>query len=53
MQLVDAFRYVSGGLEQTQETVSVRVNNATNDLVRQRLLNVLSASWRNGTPFTA
>ncbi|TKI07500.1 chromosome partition protein MukF [Martelella alba] len=38
-ELVDAFRHVSKGFEQTHETATVRANNAINDLVRQRLLN--------------
>ncbi|QWA12726.1 chromosome partition protein MukF [Sodalis ligni] len=38
-ELVDAFRHVSKGFEQTHETVTLRANNAINDLVRQRLLN--------------
>jgi len=38
-ELVDAFRFVSEGFEQTSETITVRANNAINDLVRQRLIN--------------
>ncbi|MEN5016090.1 chromosome partition protein MukF [Erwinia sp. Eh17-17] len=38
-ELIDAFRHVSEGFEQTSETVVVRANNAINDMVRQRLLN--------------
>ena len=38
-ELVDAFRHVSDAFEQTSETISVRANNAINDMVRQRLLN--------------
>ncbi|MBS0847832.1 chromosome partition protein MukF [Citrobacter sp. JGM124] len=38
-ELVDAFRFVSEGFEQTSETITARANNAINDLVRQRLIN--------------
>lgn len=38
-ELIDAFRHVSDGFEQTTETVAVRANNAINDMVRQRLIN--------------
>ncbi|SFM90357.1 bacterial condensin subunit MukF [Izhakiella capsodis] len=37
--LVDVFRHVSEGFEQTSETINTRANNAINDMVRQRLLN--------------
>ncbi|CAK8736747.1 Chromosome partition protein MukF [Sodalis praecaptivus] len=47
-ELVDAFRYVSEGFEQTQETVTVRANNAINDLVRQRLLNRFTSELAEG-----
>jgi len=38
-ELIDVFRHVSKGFEQTNETVAVRANNAINDMVRQRLVN--------------
>lgn len=38
-ELIDVFRHVSKGSEQNHETVTVRANNAINDMVRQRLLN--------------
>ncbi|NHB60978.1 chromosome partition protein MukF [Photorhabdus sp. RW14-46] len=38
-ELVDAFREVCKGFEQTTESVAVRANNAINDMVRQKLLN--------------
>ncbi|MCW7549144.1 chromosome partition protein MukF [Photorhabdus sp. APURE] len=37
-ELVDAFREVCKGFEQTTESVAVRANNAINDMVRQKLL---------------
>ncbi|TDB54176.1 chromosome partition protein MukF [Photorhabdus luminescens] len=38
-ELVDAFREVCKGFEQTTESVAVRANNAINDMVRQKILN--------------
>ena len=38
-ELIDAFRHVSEGFDQTSETINVRANNAINDMVRQRLIN--------------
>lgn len=38
-ELIDAFREVCKGFEQTTESVSVRANNAINDMVRQKLFN--------------
>lgn len=31
--LVDLFRYVSAGFEQSQDTLAIRANNAINELV--------------------
>ncbi|HGJ5875244.1 MAG TPA: chromosome partition protein MukF [Arsenophonus sp.] len=42
-ELIDAFREVSKGFEQTSETVIVRANNAINDMVRQKLFNRFSS----------
>lgn len=47
-ELVDAFRHVSQGFEQTHETVAIRANNAINDLVRQRLLNRFTSELADG-----
>ncbi|MCV9880358.1 chromosome partition protein MukF [Brenneria izbisi] len=47
-ELVDAFRHVSQGFEQTNETITVRANNAINDLVRQRLLNRFTSEQAEG-----
>ncbi len=47
-ELVDAFRLVSKGFEQTNETINVRSNNAINDLVRQRLLNRFTSEITDG-----
>ncbi|TCV98157.1 chromosome partition protein MukF [Biostraticola tofi] len=47
-ELIDAFRYVSHSFEQTHETVTVRANNAINDLVRQRLLNRFTSELADG-----
>jgi len=47
-ELIDAFRHVSEGFEQTSETVQVRANNAINDLVRQRLLNRFTSEFSEG-----
>lgn len=38
-ELVDAFREVCKGFEQTTESLSVRANNAINDMVRQKIFN--------------
>ncbi|WP_413728736.1 chromosome partition protein MukF [Sodalis sp. RH19] len=48
VDLVDAFRHVSQGFAQTNETVAVRANNAINDLVRQRLLNRFVSELADG-----
>ncbi|WP_145488458.1 chromosome partition protein MukF [Yersinia aleksiciae] len=47
-ELIDAFRHVSKGFEQTSETVAVRANNAINDMVRQRLLNRFTSEMADG-----
>ncbi|OSM97085.1 MULTISPECIES: chromosome partition protein MukF [Lonsdalea] len=47
-ELVDAFRHVSQGFEQTHETIAQRANNAINDLVRQRLLNRFTSELADG-----
>ncbi|WP_291971869.1 chromosome partition protein MukF [Candidatus Symbiopectobacterium sp.] len=47
-ELVDAFRHVSKGFEQTHETVAMRANNAINDLVRQRLVNRFVSEMADG-----
>lgn len=38
-ELIDAFREVCKGFEQTTESLAVRANNAINDMVRQKLFN--------------
>ncbi|HHR6501691.1 TPA: chromosome partition protein MukF [Providencia alcalifaciens] len=38
-ELVDAFREVCKGFEQTTESLAVRANNAINDMVRQKIFN--------------
>jgi chromosome partition protein MukF len=47
-ELIDAFRHVSKGFEQTNETITVRANNAINDMVRQRLLNRFVSEQADG-----
>ncbi|QHM70486.1 chromosome partition protein MukF [Mixta intestinalis] len=47
-ELIDAFRHVSKVFEQTHETVTVRANNAINDMVRQRLLNRFTSELADG-----
>jgi len=47
-ELIDAFRHVSKGFEQTNETITVRANNAINDMVRQRLLNRFVSELADG-----
>ncbi|MDU8416633.1 hypothetical protein RYA60_00005, partial [Pseudomonas syringae] len=39
---------VSKGFEQTNETITVRANNAINDMVRQRLLNRFVSELADG-----
>lgn len=47
-ELVDAFRYVSKIFEQSQDTITVRANNAINDLVRQRLVTRFTSEMADG-----
>ncbi len=47
-ELIDAFRHVSKGFEQTNETIAVRANNAINDMVRQRLINRFVSEQADG-----
>ncbi|WP_067702872.1 MULTISPECIES: chromosome partition protein MukF [unclassified Erwinia] len=47
-ELIDAFRHVSEGFEQTSETLTSRANNAINDMVRQRLLNRFTSEFSEG-----
>lgn len=47
-ELIDAFRHVSKGFDQTHETIAVRANNAINDLVRQRLVNRFVSEMADG-----
>ncbi|WP_392565737.1 chromosome partition protein MukF [Utexia brackfieldae] len=47
-ELVDAFRHVSLGFEQSQDTIIVRANNAINDLVRQRLITRFTSELTEG-----
>lgn len=47
-ELIDAFREVSKGFEQTAETVIARANNAINDMVRQKLFNRFSSEIIEG-----
>lgn len=47
-ELIDAFREVSKGFEQTAETVTARANNAINDMVRQKLFNRFSSEVIEG-----
>ncbi|MFS1563888.1 MAG: chromosome partition protein MukF [Candidatus Arsenophonus phytopathogenicus] len=47
-ELIDAFREVSKGFEQTAETVTARANNAINDMVRQKLFNRFSSEIIEG-----
>ncbi|TDB62542.1 chromosome partition protein MukF [Photorhabdus khanii] len=47
-ELIDAFREVCKGFEQTAESVAVRANNAINDMVRQKLLNRFTSELADG-----
>ncbi|WP_063655329.1 chromosome partition protein MukF [Candidatus Arsenophonus triatominarum] len=47
-ELIDAFREVNKGFEQTAETVTARANNAINDMVRQKLFNRFSSEIIEG-----
>ena len=46
--LVDAFRHVTKAFEQSNDTVTIRSNNAINDLVRQRLINRFTSEINDG-----
>ncbi|XKM14019.1 chromosome partition protein MukF [Orbaceae bacterium ac157xtp] len=47
-ELVDAFRHVSAIFQQSQDTITLRANNAINDLVRQRLITRFSSEMTDG-----
>lgn len=47
-ELVDAFRQVSKVFEQPNETITVRANNAINDMVRQRIINRFTSELTEG-----
>ncbi|MGV7961659.1 chromosome partition protein MukF [Photorhabdus tasmaniensis] len=47
-ELIDAFREVCKGFEQTAESVAARANNAINDMVRQKLLNRFTSELADG-----
>ncbi len=47
-ELVDAFRIVSDGFEQSRDTLAFRSNNAINDLVNQRLLTRFTSEMTDG-----
>ena len=47
-ELVDAFRHVTKAFEQSNDTVTIRSNNAINDLVRQRLINRFTSEINDG-----
>ena len=47
-ELVDAFRHVTKAFEQSNDTVTIRSNNAVNDLVRQRLINRFTSEINDG-----
>ncbi|HBO38603.1 MAG TPA: chromosome partition protein MukF [Pasteurellaceae bacterium] len=46
--LVDIFRHVSTEFELSQETITIRANNAINELVKQRFLNRFSSEFTDG-----
>lgn len=46
--LQDLFRHVSNAFEQSDTTLSLRANNAINDLVKQRFLNRFSSEFTEG-----
>lgn len=48
VELVDAFRYVTQIFGQSQDTITIRANNAINDLVRQRLITRFSSEMTEG-----
>lgn len=47
-ELIDAFRHVSKVFAQSQDTITLRANNAINDLVRQRLINRFTSEMTDG-----
>ena len=47
-ELIDAFRHVSRIFEQSEDTITVRANNAINDLVRQRLITRFASEMTDG-----
>lgn len=47
-ELIDAFREVCKGFEQTTESLSVRANNAINDMVRQKIFNRFTSDITEG-----
>ena len=47
-ELIDAFRHVSQIFEQSEDTITVRANNAINDLVRQRLITRFASEMTDG-----
>ncbi len=47
-ELIDAFRHVSHTFEQSEDTITVRANNAINDLVRQRLITRFTSEMTDG-----
>ncbi|MDF7671479.1 chromosome partition protein MukF [Orbaceae bacterium ESL0721] len=47
-ELVDAFRHVSQIFAQSDETITMRANNAINDLVRQRLITRFASEITDG-----
>lgn len=47
-ELIDAFRHVSQIFAQSEETITVRANNAINDLVRQRLITRFTSEMSEG-----
>ncbi|QIW15807.1 condensin subunit MukF [Pasteurellaceae bacterium RH1A] len=46
--LIDLFRHVSTAFGQSEATLSLRANNAINDLVKQRFLNRFSSEFTEG-----
>ena len=47
-ELIDGFRHVSQIFEQSEDTITVRANNAINDLVRQRLITRFASEMTDG-----
>ncbi|MCX8699935.1 chromosome partition protein MukF [Gilliamella sp. B2840] len=47
-ELIDAFRHVSQIFEQSEDTITVRANNAINDLVRQHLITRFTSEMTDG-----